>query len=134
MPARNSHTNPPELEHARGRIARWRKKRVSRAPIPEQLWSLAASVAREHGLSRTARVLALDYYKLAQLVRGSVPAADACAPAAFVELVAAAPVRDRAGCHIHIEGAGGRRMRIEVAAAASTEILRELGRQLWEGA
>ena len=138
MPARKSSANPPELEHARRRIARWRQSRLSQAPIPEQLWALAASVAREHGLSRTARVLALDYYKLGRLVRGRLPvpvqSVAAPAPAAFVEFVAPAALKDCAPCHIHIEGARGRRMKIEVAAAASVEVLRELGRQLWEGA
>jgi len=67
-------------------------------------------------------------------VRGGVPDQGAVAPAAFVGLVRPAQLRDTTPCHIQIEGANGRRMRIEVAAAASVEVLRELGRQLWEGA
>lgn len=134
MASQSSSPNPPELEHARRRMTRWRQSRSSGAPIPEPLWALAASLAREHGVSRTARVLALDYYKLARLARGSLPGMGAGAPAVFVEMVAPAPLRDTVSCHIQIEGARGRRMTIEVAAAASVEILRELSRQLWEGA
>ena len=69
------HTNEPMLGGLRRRFASWRKKRLSGSRIPEALWQAAAKAAREHGVSKTARLLGVDYYSLkARLKRTSTPA------------------------------------------------------------
>ena len=55
MPARIASPNPPDLEQARRRLARWRQGRSRGTPIPEELWVLATTMAREHGLACSAR-------------------------------------------------------------------------------
>jgi len=42
--------------------------------IPEPLWALAAELAIEHGVFRTAQVLRLNYSKLKQLTLAAAPA------------------------------------------------------------
>ena len=55
---------PNEMRRAHGRFERYRKAHTGRRPIPEALWKMAAELAREHGIFRTAQVLRLDYSKL----------------------------------------------------------------------
>jgi hypothetical protein len=37
-------------------------------PMPEPLWTLAANVAKQHGLARVARFVRLDYYSLKERI------------------------------------------------------------------
>ena len=64
MIARKTCSIPPTLEQARRRFERWRKVRPSLSPIPKPLWALAVKIAQEHGVSRTAQTLWLNYHAL----------------------------------------------------------------------
>ena len=55
---------PASLSHLEQRFAAWRAKRAVGQRIPESLWKSAAEVAAQHGVSRTASLLKLDYYAL----------------------------------------------------------------------
>lgn len=57
---------PAGLKEAQQRFAQWRSSHSGRRPIPEPLWALAAELASQHGVFRTAQVLRLDYTKLKQ--------------------------------------------------------------------
>ena len=57
---------PAGLKEAQQRFEEWRSSHAGRQPIPEPLWTLAAELAGEHGVFRTAQVLRLDYTKLKQ--------------------------------------------------------------------
>ena len=59
---------PRRLEEARGRFEEWRKTRSRMGPIPEELWTEAASCAAEYGAYRTASALGLDSGKLKRRV------------------------------------------------------------------
>src|SRR5947207_3208721 len=61
----------PALERVRRRLDRWRRAREGRARIPESLWSAAVELARQCGVSKTARVLRLDYYLLKKRLEGA---------------------------------------------------------------
>lgn len=116
MPARHARAIPVEVERVRRRIERWRAGRARGTPLPPALWVAAAKAAELHGVSRTTRVLGLDYYKL----KARMPAeAAAGKPARFVELTPPAPV---AQCRIEIERPAGTRITIELPVAAGAEL------------
>ena len=52
---------PLDLEEARRRLELWRKSRRRGKRIPDALWTLAAALARTHGVSRVSQTLGLDY-------------------------------------------------------------------------
>lgn len=45
-------------------VAAWRRAQRGRSRIPEDVWAAAAALAGSEGMSRVARALHLDYYKL----------------------------------------------------------------------
>jgi hypothetical protein len=80
---------PKDLLQAENRFQAWRYRRGGSGRIPEELWNLASRLARRYGVSRTASVLRLDYYRLkkrTEAARGEPPAPGP----AFVELPTAA--------------------------------------------
>jgi hypothetical protein len=119
------------MEKVYRRFERWRKSHQDgRRLIPEKLWVAAAETARRHGVFRTAKVLALDYTKLRQMI-GTVSGEERAATKgpAFVELVPT----DAAGlseCVIEIEGTRGK-MRIQWKGITAPD-LAGLSRTLWE--
>jgi hypothetical protein len=50
------------------RIEHWRRVRVKRSPMPEELWEAATELARVHGTSAVARELRLGYESLRERV------------------------------------------------------------------
>ena len=59
---------PPDLERGRSRFQAWRGQRKPGGRIPQPLWVMATRLAKAYGVSRTAAVLGLDYYRLKQRV------------------------------------------------------------------
>ena len=64
MAGRRHRDIPAPLARGRDRFGVWRRTREVGARIPDELWTLSD----EHGLSRTASVLKLDYYSLKKRV------------------------------------------------------------------
>lgn len=122
---------PTGLKEAQQRFDDWRSSHTGRRPIPEPLWVLAAELAGQHGVFRTAQVLRLDYTKLKQQTRAEAPAGKpAFTPQpAFVELIAPHTAQ-RCECVIEVEGPRGR-MRIEWKGSTAPD-LPGLSRMLWE--
>ena len=86
------------MEDVSRAIGRWRTTRAKRGPMPEELWTAAIGLVREHGLWRTSRELRVNYDYLKS--RYSTAGDTSCggAKGAFVELRAAAtPVAATAG-------------------------------------
>ena len=109
------------LEPTRRQITRWRETRTHRgAPMPATLWAAAIALARQHGLSTTARALHLDYGSLKKRLdaagAGRVPSP------AFVELPAVRP-SGLGPCVIDLEAPRGGRMRIEVAGVTVADLV-----------
>ncbi len=66
------------MERVRRRLERWRGTRAHpRSPIPDDVWVAAVALARQHGLSQTARAVCIDYGAL----RAHLQAADQAASA-----------------------------------------------------
>ncbi len=123
----------PSLEDVRSRFTRWRRTRQGKAPIPEELWSAAAALARRDGVNPTAVALHLDGGKLKRRMGTSGRAAPKEPPAAFVELLA--PRQARSGsplpeCTLELEGRHGK-LRIHCPATTAAE-LAALSRALWD--
>jgi len=78
----------PRLDEARSRFDQWRRTRQGTAPIPEELWSVAAAVARRNGVNPTAVALHLDRGKLQRRAASSGRPSRKTLPPAFVELLA----------------------------------------------
>jgi hypothetical protein len=119
------------IDVVRTRFEKWRQARKGKAPIPDELWSAAAEVARRDGVNKTAAVLHLDGGKLKRrmMTDGSVPRKTK-APA-FVEVM----VPHAAGaseCTIELEGRNGK-LRIYWKGATAAD-LAGLSRALWDAA
>jgi hypothetical protein len=95
----------------------WRKSQPGRAHVPEEVWELAAALARAHGVSRVSRTLRLSFYKLRRRVQtpASLPSV---APGAsgFIEL---APVTEPGlsggACVVELCDGGQARMTIRLS-------------------
>jgi hypothetical protein len=76
---------PNEMRRAHGCFERYREVHAGRRPIPEALWKMAAELASEHSVFRTAQVLRLDYSKL-KARTAALGAKRKTTPPMFVEL------------------------------------------------
>ena len=118
-------------EQARQRFERWRRIRPHlHSPIPEALWALAVKTAQEHGASRTARLLRLNYERL----KNRLPTADVSAlglqpSAGFLELAPPRPA-ESFPCTLELEKAQGAKMKIHLASPGSVDRL-ERSRSFW---
>jgi len=106
------------IDGAQSEFEHWRKSRSRKTRIPDELWSMAVSVARREGVNRTAQQLHLDGGKLKQLlVAADGRQRQRRRRPRFVELIAPVPAADP-GCIIEFESADGSKMRIHWKTAA----------------
>jgi hypothetical protein len=117
------------IDEVRTRFEEWRKNRQGKSPIPEELWSAAAELARKDGINRTASELHLDGGKLKRLM-GVKTTSGKQAPA-FVELLTPRAI-SIPECTIELEGRRGT-VRIQLKGASASD-LAGLSRVLWEAA
>lgn len=119
MPGRKRRALPADLSRAAERFKQWRRTRGRGQRIPARLWSLAAAVARRHGVSRTAGVLRLEYYTLKERLTepspGSGAAVSPIRSPSFVELTPA-PLPTPSPCEIEFSDAFGSTLRIRLPA------------------
>ena len=121
-PAINEHV-AARFESALHEFETWRQSRTSRSRIPETLWILAADLARECGVFRTARELHLDYNALkkrlnsteTRIVRSNP------APMGFVEVVPS-PAACFSECTVEIERGRGTKIRIHLKSREAPDL------------
>jgi hypothetical protein len=137
---------PPQMRKVYRRLQRWRSAHTGRWPIPERLWTVAAELAREHGVFPTAKALRLEYGKLKERAEAAGPVAKrggakvrtpvrrraptSTSPPTFLELMAPRSGGVTSGV-VELEGPRGR-MKIELKGVATTELV-ALSRALWDG-
>ncbi|MCP4203110.1 MAG: hypothetical protein GY769_14405 [bacterium] len=123
---------PDLLSDVRGQFERWRQSRKRGTRIPEVLWRAAASAGREHGVSKTAQALRLDYYALKKRVASGPEERSAVEPLSeikFLEIPLGAP-SGRPECILEFEDGQGARLRVELQGSALAE-LETVARALW---
>lgn len=79
------------VRELRDQIARWRRTRAKRSPMPAELWREAVALARDSGTYSIARAVRVDYESLARRVveAGANERGGDAARVAFVELTGA---------------------------------------------
>ncbi len=124
---------PARLRGVQQRFERWRQMREGRARIPETLWAAAVKMAHAYGVSRTARVLGVDYYTLKKRVEQQ-SAVEIDAPedknsATFLELAPLAPT-GACQCTLELENVDGAKMRVHFQGPEAPD-LTSLSRTFW---
>ena len=105
---------PESLARGRERFEAWRRSRKVGARIPDQLWSLAVTLAEAHGLSCTASALKLDYDSLKNRVAGRNCGDSQSVAPTFVELSPPPLVPSTTECVIELEDGLGARLRVHL--------------------
>jgi hypothetical protein len=118
---------PPDLERGRSRLQAWRRQRKAGGRIPQALWALATRLAKAHGVSRTAAVLGLDYYRLKQRAEATTSEPQSSGPA-FVELTS--PVLAAKRCQVELDNGSGATMRVQLVGYDAADI-EALARGFW---
>jgi hypothetical protein len=116
---------PDDLEQLRHRFEEFRVTRSGRSRFPEALWAAAAEAARRYGVNRIARVLRLEYGGLRKRAEHQARPKDKSKkvePPSFLEFIApgAKPVTN---CTVEVESAQGGKLRLELKAIATTELI-----------
>jgi len=106
------------LQRLRGRIEYWRRTRQKLSPMPADLWTEAAALARVLGVSPVSRILGLGYDALQQRARTG--------GAGFVELsgaqlVAGASAADR-GPVVEVAAPDGARLTVRLPAGSALDL------------
>ena len=122
---------PEKLARGRKCFEKWRSTHKPPTRLPEHLWSLAAQLAREYGLNKTARTLRLDYNGLKKRIKFPVSgdASQEIPTPPFLELLPAGP-HASVECTIECEDAKGATIRIHLKGRELPD-LAALGRSLW---
>ena len=133
MKPESSRSSSDLLSDVRRQFERWRGSRKRGTRIPEALWRAAAEAAREHGVSKTAQALRLDYYALKKRVESVAEKRPAVAPSSevkFLEIPLGAST-GRPECVLEFEDGRGARLRVELQGAALAQ-LETVARSLWD--
>jgi hypothetical protein len=118
---------PLDLERGRSRFQAWRGQRKPGGRIPQPLWAMATRLAKAHGVSRTAAVLGLDYYRLKHRVEPAAGEPQSSGPA-FLELTPPALVAKQ--CRFELDNGAGATMRVQLVGYDAAEI-EALSRGFW---
>lgn len=129
---RGKSSRGPSIDDVRSRFEQWRQTRQGKTPIPDELWSAAAAVARRDVVNPTAVALHLDGGKLKRRMAICGPAfRRGSPPAAFLELLAPGQAQsdsERPGYTVEL---GGRNGKLRIYGLAPPE-LATLSRALWD--
>ncbi len=131
MHKRSTHTVPVRMGTIKRRFEQWRRTRKGHGRIPETLWAMAVASAKEHGASKTAHTLSLDYTGLKKRMEARCSRVSSANKEAlkFVELPMP-PASDCPECTVEVEDAQGSKLRIQFKGGATTDLL-ALSRALW---
>ena len=118
---------PLDLVRGRRRFQAWRTQRKPGGRIPQPLWAVAVRLAKVHGVSRTAAVLRLDYYRLKERTEAAAAPPQPNGPA-FVEL--APPVLVAKQCRLELDNGAGATMRVQLTGYDAADV-EALARSFW---
>jgi len=118
---------PPDLGRGRSRVQAWRGQRKAGGRIPQPLRAMATRLAKAHGVSRTAAVLGLDFYRLKERVEVAAGEPQSGGPA-FVELTSQVLVARQ--CRFELDDGAGATMRVQLVGYDAAD-LEALSRGFW---
>ncbi len=118
---------PPDLVQGLRRFLAWREQRKPGVRIPQPLWTMAIRLAKAHGVSRTAAVLRLDYYRLKERAEAAATPPQPNGPA-FVELTP--PVLVAKQCRLELDNGSGATMRVQLVGYDAADV-EALSRSFW---
>jgi hypothetical protein len=118
---------PKDLAQAQSRFEAWRERRPGGRRIPQPLWNLAVQLASQHGVSRTATALGLDYYSLKKQAEAAAQQPSSRSPA-FVELPAPVVVGKQA--LFELDNGAGATMRVQLLGYDAADV-EALARRFW---
>jgi hypothetical protein len=119
---------PKDLAQARRRFQAWRERRQRGQRIPQSLWALAVRLVSQHGISRTATTLGLDYYSLKKRVEAAGQEPPSRCPA-FVELPAPVVIGKQA--LFELDNGAGATMRVQLLGYEAADV-EALARHFWD--
>lgn len=119
---------PPDLARAQHQFQAWREQRKPGCRIPQSLWGMAVRLARVHGVSRTAALLRLDYYRLKAQAESAATPPQLSNPA-FVEVTP--PVLVAKQCRFELDNGAGATMRVQLVGYDAAD-LETLARGFWD--
>jgi len=126
MSGRQKSEIPRRLARAASRFAAWRRTHAAHTRIPKSLWTAAARLAAELGISYTATRLKLNYNDLKKHVDATTsPSKHASAAGqipAFLELPASA-LPSSGECLIELENTAGSKMRIHIKGSHTPDLV-----------
>jgi hypothetical protein len=107
---------PEPITQLQHQLEQFRSTRPARTKLPEPLWQVAVTLARQYGIYAVAHPLGLDYTRLKQRLNGIPSRSRKPAKPAFVELIGSG-LAGVPECVIEFESAGGGKMRVQWKAA-----------------
>jgi hypothetical protein len=119
---------PKDLAQGRRRFQAWRERRQEGRRIPQPLWNLAVQLANQHGVSRTATALGLDYHSLKKQAEAPAPQPPSRSPA-FVELPPPVVVGKQA--LFELDNGAGATMRVQLLGYDTADV-EALARRFWD--
>ena len=122
---------PPDLVRGQRRFQAWREQRKPGDSIPQSLWAIAIRLAKAHGVSRTAAVLHLDYYRLKNRAAAAPASEPQPSGSAFVELSPPALVAKQ--CQLEFDNGAGATMRVQLLGYDAADV-EALARRFWDPA
>ena len=119
---------PPDLVRGQRQFQTWREQREPGDSIPESLWAIAIRLAKAHGVSRTAAVLRIDYYRLKNRAAAAPASEPRPSGPAFIALTPPAIAAKQ--CQFEFDNGSGATMRVQLVGydAADIEVL---SRSFW---
>ncbi len=118
------------LSDVQSEFKRWRRNRRRGTRIPTALWRAAVEAAQDHGISKAAQALRLDYYGLKDRVESAskLSGPEPATGRGFLEIPLGAPSATE--CVLQLEDGQGARLRVEFKGAALAD-LETLARAFW---
>jgi len=123
--AQTKAVTPARLVRLRERIERWRSTRTKLWPMPPELWSEAAVLARELGVGPVQRVLKIHHASLRQRVEEEAPPAKGHTGAGdgeFVELSGAELFGMGMGPVVEFADGSGTRLVVRLPAGSTVDV------------
>lgn len=125
----------PTLTDIQFKFAAWRKTKKHRSRIPEELWTAAVKLSRNHSICSISRALSLSYTNLKTRVKDSQEIQDKCKTTPSLEFIPidiVSSLTDSVECIVEMEHRNGNKMRMHFKGKADLD-LQSFAESFWGG-